>query len=143
MFGGWKCACRLSTLVDAAAAGSQELASFFSAPVSLPASGMATTTTTSQKTTTSHLVLRPHGMPTILLALLIGVPPLADCLLVRLIAPLSPNRRGWVRQSALTHGRRVPNMPRCIQVGPVTQSACELVARIRFLPVCPSSRLRA
>ena len=51
MFGDWNRDCRSSTLVDSALAGSQDDESFFSAPVSLPASGPATATTTSQKTT--------------------------------------------------------------------------------------------
>src|SRR5512139_259529 len=50
------------TLVDSAVTGSQDLASFFSTPVSLPASGPATTATAIQKSRTSHLVLRPVMM---------------------------------------------------------------------------------
>src|SRR6185437_10519611 len=50
-----------STLVDSAFAGSQDLAWFFSAPVSLPASGKAATSTTSQNPSTTHLVHFPVG----------------------------------------------------------------------------------
>src|SRR6266550_1239401 len=74
MFGDWKRACRSRTWVDSALAGSQALASFFSAPISLFDSGKATTTTTSQKPTTSHLVQLPAGISAILLALLIDAP---------------------------------------------------------------------
>src|SRR2546429_2539933 len=58
-----------STCVDSALGGSHDWASFFSAPVSLPDSGAATATTTSQNTSTSHLVQRPAGIPTIDLSL--------------------------------------------------------------------------
>ena len=74
MLGDWKCDCRSRTWVDSALAGSQALASFFSAPISLFDSGKATTTTTSQKPTTSHLVQLPAGISAILLALLIDSP---------------------------------------------------------------------
>src|SRR6478752_6571003 len=53
------------TCVDSAADGSHDWASFFSTPVSLPDSGPASATTTSQNTSTSHLVRRPAGIPTI------------------------------------------------------------------------------
>ena len=59
----------VSTWVDSACGGSHDAASFFSAPVSLPASGPASATTTSQNTSTSHLVRRPAGIPTIDLSL--------------------------------------------------------------------------
>src|SRR5436190_10392321 len=58
-----------SACVDSAAGGSHDWASFFSAPVSLPDSGPANATTTSQNTSTSHLVRRPAGIPTIDLSL--------------------------------------------------------------------------
>src|SRR2546430_4672183 len=80
MLGDWKCDCRSRTLVDSALAGSQALASFFSAPMSLFDNGNATTTTTSQKPTTSHLVQLPAGISAIRLAPLIdppAPPPLA------------------------------------------------------------------
>ena len=47
--------------MDSALGGSQDEASFFSAPVSFPDSGPRTTTMTSQNTSTSHLVRRPAG----------------------------------------------------------------------------------
>src|SRR6516162_7601079 len=56
-----KCDLRLRTWVDSAFGGSQDEASFFSAPVSFPDSGPATATMTSQNTSTSHLVRRPAG----------------------------------------------------------------------------------
>src|SRR5260370_33398785 len=74
MWGDWKWDCRPRTLVDAALAGSQALASFFSAPISLFDSGKATATTTSQKPTTNHLDQRPAGISAILLAPLIDAP---------------------------------------------------------------------
>src|SRR5215831_14588360 len=55
------CDLRLRTWVDSAFGGSQDEASFFSAPVSFPDSGPATATITSQATSTSHLVRRPAG----------------------------------------------------------------------------------
>src|SRR6266566_4164663 len=58
-----------STCVDSALGGSHDWASFFSAPVSLPDNGPASATTTSQNTSTSHLVRRPAGIPTIDLSL--------------------------------------------------------------------------
>src|SRR5262245_29660209 len=54
--GDWKRSCACRTAVDSALAGSQALASFFSAPVSLVDSGKARTRMTSQKPTTTHLV---------------------------------------------------------------------------------------
>jgi hypothetical protein len=48
-----------STWVDSALPGSQDLASFFSTPVNLPASGPATATTTSQNRMTRYLIRRP------------------------------------------------------------------------------------
>src|SRR5580704_7433540 len=63
--GDWNRDCRARTLVDSALAGSQAEESFFSAPVSLPASGPATATTISQKTRTAHLVRRPVRTPAI------------------------------------------------------------------------------
>src|SRR6266516_2079403 len=74
MLGDWKCDCRSRTWVDSALAGSQALASFFSAPISFPDSGKATTTTTSHKPTTSHLVQLPAGISAILLNLLTDSP---------------------------------------------------------------------
>ena len=58
-----------STCVDSALGGSHDWASFFSTPVSFPDSGPATATTTTQNTSTSHLVRRPAGIPTIDLSL--------------------------------------------------------------------------
>src|SRR6266705_690599 len=58
------------TSVDSAFGGSHDWASFFSAPVSFPDSGPATTTMTSQNTSTSHFVRRPAGLPTSPLVLL-------------------------------------------------------------------------
>src|SRR2546426_11645031 len=74
MFGDWKCDCKSSTLVDSAFAGSQAFASFFSAPMSFPDSGKATTSTTTQKPRTSHLVQLPAGISEILLPMLIWFP---------------------------------------------------------------------
>src|SRR5215831_747462 len=71
MFGDWKRACTARTLVDSALPGSQALASFFSAPMSLLDSGKARTRMTSQKPTTTHLVQLPAGISAILLSLLI------------------------------------------------------------------------
>ena len=48
--------------MDSAFAGSHDLASFFSAPVSFPASGNVMTSTASQKPTTTHLVQLPAGI---------------------------------------------------------------------------------
>src|SRR5271165_975915 len=53
---------RLRTCVDSALGGSQDDASFFSAPVSFPDSGPATATRMSQNTSTSHFVRRPAGI---------------------------------------------------------------------------------
>ncbi len=75
MLGDWNRDWTSSTLVDSALAGSQADASFFSAPVSLPASGPVTATMTSQKTRTAHLVRRPPGARMIALALLIPRSP--------------------------------------------------------------------
>src|SRR5690349_5414287 len=75
MFGDWKRDCTSRTLVDSALAGSQALASFFSAPVSFPDSGNAITSTTSQKPTTIHLVQLPAGISVSLLATLFIGPP--------------------------------------------------------------------
>src|SRR5947209_6944311 len=65
MLGDWKRDCTFSTWVDSALGGSQADASFFSAPLSLPASEPSTATMISQKTRTAHLVRRPLEMPTI------------------------------------------------------------------------------
>src|SRR5215475_14099072 len=70
MLGDWKRSCTLRTLVDSAFAGSQALASFFSAPVSFDESGSAITSTTSQKPTTTHFVQLPAGISVSLLATL-------------------------------------------------------------------------
>src|SRR5262249_5486054 len=61
--GDWNAPDRLSTLVDSAEPGAQAEASFFSAPVSLPASGAPANRTTNQKTRTTYLDLRPAGSP--------------------------------------------------------------------------------
>src|SRR4030095_4740376 len=53
------------TLVDSASLGSHADASFFWAPLSLPASGPATATTAIQKTRTAHLLHRPQAGPAI------------------------------------------------------------------------------
>src|SRR6266516_7224631 len=90
MFGDWKRDCRARTLVDSALAGSQALASFFSAPISFPASGKATTTTTSQKPTTSHLVQLPAGISAIRLSLLIDSPRLRWLVLDSPCTPTQP-----------------------------------------------------
>src|SRR6516225_3108141 len=74
MFGDWKRDCTLRTWVDSALPGSQALASFFSAPLSLVDSGKARTRMTSQKPTTTHLVQLPAGISAILLRLLIDSP---------------------------------------------------------------------
>ena len=74
MLGDWNRDCTSSTLVDSAADGSQDDASFFSAPVSLPASEPSTATMISQKTRTAHLVRRPLGMATIARARLMMIP---------------------------------------------------------------------
>src|SRR5215467_1891484 len=75
MFGDWKRDCTLRTWVDSAFAGSQALASFFSAPVSFDESGRAITSTTTQKPTTTHLVQLPAGISVSLLATLFIGPP--------------------------------------------------------------------
>ena len=49
-------ACASSTWVDSALPGSQVFASFFCAPVSLPASGAETATTTSQNSRTTYFI---------------------------------------------------------------------------------------
>src|SRR5689334_8790399 len=100
MLGDWKCACTSRTFVDSALAGSQADASFFSAPMSFPDSGKATTTTTSHKPTTSHLVQLPAGISAILLNLLTDsprLPPAAACL-----------ARSLLRNHALPTGRKGP-----------------------------------
>src|SRR5712691_826770 len=71
--GDWNCDCRASTLVASALAGSHACASFFSAPISLPASGPATARMTIHRTRTAHLVRRPAGTLTIARALLIEI----------------------------------------------------------------------
>src|SRR6266568_3364024 len=73
--GDWNCDSRASTLVDSALAGSHACASFFSAPISLPASGPAAARMMIHRTRTAHLVRRPAGMLTIARALLIRNPP--------------------------------------------------------------------
>src|SRR6266516_612970 len=100
MLGDWKRDCRSRTLVDSALAGSQALASFFSAPMSLFDSGKATTTTTSQKPTTSNLVQLPAGISAILLALLIDAPwpPAAAC-----PAPVHPHATTGPQRDARAH----------------------------------------
>src|SRR6266508_6118357 len=55
------------TLVDSAFFGSHSDASFFWAPLRLPASGPAAAITAIQKARTTHLVHRPQGSPAILL----------------------------------------------------------------------------
>src|SRR4249919_1973167 len=83
MLGDWKCDCRSTTLADSAFEGSQALASFFSAPISLFDSGKAATTTTSHKPTTSHLVQLPAGISAIRLSLLIAFPQIPGSRLPR------------------------------------------------------------
>src|SRR6266536_3259034 len=73
-FGDWNFDWKASTFVDSAWAGSHEWASFFSAPVNLPASGAASTTTTIQNAKITHLIFRPAGKLIIARALLIGFP---------------------------------------------------------------------
>src|SRR6266545_700185 len=75
-FGDWNFDWKSSTFVDSAWAGSHEWASFFSAPVNLPASGAASTTTTIQNAKITHLIFRPAGKLIIARALLIGFPRL-------------------------------------------------------------------
>src|SRR5262245_13616284 len=60
MSSGLNCFCRSRTLVDSAPPGSQAELSFFSTPVSLPASGAARASTTTQNPRTTHLVQRPQ-----------------------------------------------------------------------------------
>src|SRR5215469_7538446 len=72
-FGDWNRDCRASTFVDCACAGSHDWASFFSAPVSLPASEPAAAKITIHRTRTTHLPRRPLGKPTIMRALLIPI----------------------------------------------------------------------
>ncbi len=74
MFGDWKLDCRFRTFVDSALAGSQACESFFSAPVSLLASGPSATTTMTQNTRISHLVRRPLGRRKIERAVFIRIP---------------------------------------------------------------------
>src|SRR5215470_14308797 len=78
MLGDWNRDWMSSILVDSAAAGSQADALFFSAPVSLPASGPSTATMISQNTRTAHLVRRPAGIRMIALALLMPRSPLVQ-----------------------------------------------------------------
>jgi hypothetical protein len=63
-----------TTWVDSALFGSQAEASFCWALFSLPASGPATANTATQKTRTTHLLQRPHGIPAILRAQPITAP---------------------------------------------------------------------
>jgi len=72
--GDWNCDCTFSTLVDSAPPGSQALASFFSAPVSLLDSGKARKSTTSQTPTTTYLVQLPAGISATFLSLFIDLP---------------------------------------------------------------------
>ena len=60
--GDWKRDCTSRTLVDSALGGSQDFASFFSAPVSFVDSGNVMTSTATQKPTTTHLVQLPAGI---------------------------------------------------------------------------------
>src|ERR1019366_2466552 len=66
-------ACRFSSWVEAALAGREADASFFSAPCSLPASDPVRATTTIQNTTTRYLVRLPQGSAAIRCALLLPV----------------------------------------------------------------------
>ena len=104
MLGDWNCDCTSSTLVDSASAGSQADELFFSAPVSLPASGPSTTTTISQNTRTAHLVRRPAGIRMIALALLMPRSPFGLGDLVRQIdvdeLSAQASRGGLARLSA-------------------------------------------
>ncbi len=59
MFGDVKLDCTSSTCTDSAPPGSQDLASFFSTPDSLPDSGAATATMASQKTMKTYFIQRP------------------------------------------------------------------------------------
>src|SRR6266498_4757113 len=107
--GDWNFACRSRTLVDSAFAGSHDFASFFSAPLSLLASGEARASTATQNTTTAHLVHRPQGMPAILRAALMGLPKPcrsdSSHLTLRLTAPLG-NGNARLRHCGRTGGYR-------------------------------------
>src|SRR5215467_1466244 len=59
VFGEVNAACASSARVDSALPGSQDFASFFCTPLSLPASGPATATSTTQNRTTAYFILRP------------------------------------------------------------------------------------
>src|SRR6185437_12290700 len=59
VFGDVKLDWTSSTWTDSAPPGSQDLASFFSTPLSLPDSGPARATTASQKTMKTYLIQRP------------------------------------------------------------------------------------
>src|SRR5215813_5157849 len=71
--GDWNRDCMASTFVDCACGGSHDWASFFSAPVSLPASEPATARIRIHRTRTTHLPRRPPGKPTIVRALPIPI----------------------------------------------------------------------
>src|SRR5215472_3502848 len=97
MLGDWNWDCTSRTLVDSASAGSQALASFFSAPVSFDDSGKAITSTTSQKPTTTHLVQLPAGIAAIFLSVLIVFPsdPAGDQNSSNRPGPLQGQPPGW------------------------------------------------
>src|SRR5580704_17672241 len=93
MFGDWKRDCTASTLVDSAELGSQDWALFFSAPVSLPASGPRTARMMSQRTSTAHLERRPLATPTSARALVMMGPPERSTERVASMADYEPRRR--------------------------------------------------
>src|SRR4029077_17565206 len=86
--------CRASTFVDCACGGSHDCASFFSEPVSLPASKPPTARIRIQKTRTIHLPRRPLGKPTIARALLIFVLLRSAALSPLRRTPGTPDRHG-------------------------------------------------
>src|ERR1700722_5568816 len=109
---------RWSTGVDSALGGSQDEASFFSAPVSLPASGPRTTTSTSQNTSTSHLVRRPAGRFSI------DRNTLITCPLVSSSQSRTPSRAEDHRNA----GRQFKPASRTPCDDPVLHTACDLTS---------------
>src|SRR5258708_33533166 len=112
-----------SPLVDWAGAGSQADALFFSAPVSLPASGPSTATMISQNTRTAHLVRRPAGIRMMALALLMPRSPFGlgdrhaapDARWRRLPRECGPSRR---RELIGPSGELIQHLdPGCIGLG--------------------------
>src|SRR5215470_9795028 len=122
------CDLRLRTWVDSAFDGSQDEASFFSAPVSFPDSGPARATITSQNTSTSHLVRRPAGAYAIARKTAMPDPP---------VALLSLIRRGRALQvigfSAAPFARHQPRCMRYIAFALSWQAPCRgmLASRCR------------